>query len=138
MKKTQLKEQEKIEALDSLKGILKPGNEVYTSLKHVSSSGMTRHIQVLVAEGERITDISYLVGKALDYKMNKYGDGLVVSGCGMDMGFSVIYNLSSVLFKDGFTCLGDYCPSNDHANGDRNRDPHEHKSGGYALKHRWI
>lgn len=29
-------------------------------------------------------------------------------------------------------------PSNDHLNGDRNREPHRHSDGGYALRQRWI
>lgn len=44
-----------------------------------------------------------------------------MNGCGMDMGFHLVYSLSRVLFspkQGGFECLGigHYCPSNDHSN----------------------
>jgi hypothetical protein len=41
-----------------------------------------------------------------------------------------------VLWPDGWTCIGEKCPSNDHFNGDRNYEPHLHKSGAYAITKR--
>jgi hypothetical protein len=94
-------------------------------------------------------DISYTVGKVIGYNRADDG-GLKVSGVGMDMGFSVVYDLSSYLFDKGFMCTGerkideqgnrvkDWCPSNDHVNGDRDYTPHLHTSGGYALKQKWL
>ncbi len=73
---------------------------VYTVLRSVSSSGMTRHISLKVAQGDDIYDITYLAAQVLGDKVyDKHGHNtLKVNGCGMDMGFSVVYNLSSVLF----------------------------------------
>lgn len=76
----------------------------------------------------------------------------------MDMGFWAVYQLSYGLFKGGFGCIGEGCPSNDHSNGDRDYTPHMseadrmgadgelcnchkdhmHNDGGYALKQRWL
>ena len=73
---------------------------VYTVLRSVSSSGMTRHISLKVARGGDIFDITYLAAEAMGDKLSdKNGHNTIkVSGCGMDMGFSVVYNLASVLF----------------------------------------
>lgn len=39
-----------------------------------------------------------------------------MNGCGMDMGFSLVYDLGRVLFRDNFRCIGKGCPSSDHDN----------------------
>jgi hypothetical protein len=90
--------------------------------------------------------VSYLVARALGERIDRNNGGVKVSGCGMDMGFSLVYNLSHVLYPDGFTCTGEgspdvwgsHCPSNDHSNGDRDYTPHDHRDGGYAIRHRWL
>lgn len=134
---------ERDESIAKLRELLKPGDEVQTILRHISRSGMSRSISTVI-KGE---DRSYLVARALGERMDGKRGGMKVSGCGMDMGFHLVYNLSSVLFPDGFDCCGegtnsgrfDRCPSNDHSNGDRNYSAdHRHKSGGYALRHRWL
>ena len=128
------KEKDKQEAILRLREMIKPGDTLRTVLRHVSRSGMSRHISVLRAGCH---DITYLAGMVLNYRLADDG-GLVVGGCGMDIGFSVVYALSVHLFPAGFECVGDRCPSNDHVNGDRNHKPHLHKEGGYALRHLWI
>lgn len=140
---TKVRDAEKQSAKEHLLGLLKPGDTVYTTLDHVSRSGMTRVISCKVIKDNVPLDITYLVGLVGDYSRDAKRHGLRVSGCGMDMGFSVVYNLSSVLFRDGFDCTGNNdfpcgCPSNDHSNGDRNYEPHRHQTGGYALRQRWM
>jgi len=80
---------------------LKEGTKVYTILRSVSSSGMTRHISLVIANGNEITDITYHAAHALGDKLSetKGHRTIRVNGCGMDMGFHLVYNLSSVLFK---------------------------------------
>lgn len=125
--------------LATMRDIVKPGDTVRTILRHVSRSGMMRHISVVVLDADGPHDRTWSVGKVLDLKLTRDGDNaLKVSGCGMDMGFHVVYELSSALYPDGFACIGENCPSNDHSNGDRNHEPHHHKDGGYALLHRWL
>lgn len=137
--------EEQTEALDYLKSTVKPSDTLYTVLKHVSQSGMTRHISVMrVTENKTIQCLDWYILRALDRREAKDGS-VVVGGCGMDMGFHLIYTLSSVLFHDGFTCVGEgelgkynSCPANDHFNGDRDYTPHNHRDGGYALKQQWV
>ena len=38
----------------------------------------------------------------LGYKPNKHWDSIVVRGCGMDMGYHVVHNLSHALFGEGY------------------------------------
>lgn len=137
-----MKEQQ--EAIAELRELLKPGDTVYCILRHVSRSGMMRAISpVIIRDGES-WEIDYLVCPALGRKFNERHGGVTCHGCGMDMGFELVYTLSRTLWPDGFECIGKgeewgkHCPSNDHSNGDRNYESHHHESGGYALKHRWI
>jgi hypothetical protein len=58
-----------------------------------------------------------------------------MGGAGMDMGFALVYNLSRSLYPNGFDCIGESCPSNDHVNG-YNRS--HHADGGYALQQSWL
>ena len=149
---TKTQKLERAEAIADLRKWLVPGDTVHTICDHVSSSGMSRAIRVIVlkTEGDRVTDLhpNWLVGKALGLRhwrqRGHERDALVVGGCGMDMGFHLVYELSSVLFPEGFGCIGAGCPSNDHSNGDRDHTPHSaeaphwHNSGGYALRQRWL
>lgn len=140
---TRKQESERNEARETLRRTLKPGATVYTTVKHVSRSGMQREISVHAVENGEIVWLSGLVAKATGNRLGKR-DGIVIGGCGMDMGFAIVHELSYALYPEGFGCIGegpnhaDRCPSNDHSNGDRDYTPHQHKEGGYALRHRWI
>ena len=114
----------KKEAIKELKTILRPNDEIHCILRHVSKSGMLRHIGFRSQRKNR--DITWLISNALDMPVNKDGDGLKVSGCGMDMGFAVVYDMSSALWPKGTR----------KAHGTRNGKPDN--AGGYALKHVWI
>jgi len=79
---------------------VKPGTKVYTIMRHVSSSNMSRNISLVIANGEEVIDITYYAAHALGDKLieSKGHRAIRVNGCGMDMGFHLVYNLSSVLF----------------------------------------
>lgn len=130
------KKQEKAQvcrdAIEHLQKVLKPGDTVKTVLKKCSSSGMSRRI-ALVFQDE---NISGWVAQATDRTWADDGS-VKIGGCGMDMGFALVYELSAVLFPL-FECIGEQCPSNDHSNGDRDYTPHLHSDGGYALRQRWL
>ena len=116
---------------------LKPGDVIYTEILSVSRSRMTRHIKPIFIKDNEPLWIGYNVAVLLDEKLDNNG-GVVVSGCGMDMGFDLVYRLGYCLFPKGFSCVGDHCPSNDHVNGDEDRTPHLHRDGGYAIRQRWL
>ncbi len=89
-------------AIERLREVLKKGDTLHTQLMHVSQSGMTRHIKVRQLKNDKPLDWTYLVSKALDWKLSNKTNGIKVGGCGMDMGFHLIYTLSSELFNDGY------------------------------------
>jgi hypothetical protein len=88
---------------------------VYTVLRHVSQSGMSRDISLFIVEDNRLRNITYTVAIALGEKpKDKNGQRVIrVNGCGMDMGFHLVYSLSSVLYG------------------------HEDRAG-YKLSHEWA
>ncbi len=92
------------EAQADLRRMLPPGSTVQTILRHVSRSGMTRAISPVV-DGE---DATWLVCKAFPFfkRDNRHG-GIRVGGCGMDMGFWLVYELSHALYPGGFECIGE-------------------------------
>ena len=95
------KQKEKQEAIEYLKQHIKAGDTLYTKIVKVSPSGMSRQITVLDIKDQTPSYWSYYVSKILDYKLKDNG-ALFVKGCGMDMGFHVVYSLSKVLFNDGY------------------------------------
>lgn len=124
---------ERENAIENLRKMLKPGDTVHTVLSHVSRSGMSRVIRVLILKphkkspnGVQVLEPTYAVSSILDYRMSKNNDGLVVGGCGMDMGFHVVYSLGKALWPNG----------TDKPHGTRNGEPD--RDGGYALKQRWL
>jgi hypothetical protein len=106
----------KEEARERLLTLLKPGATVYTVLRHVSSSGMSRRIDCYTIQENRPLYLSGYMEALGIAKRQKGKEGLVVGGCGMDMGFHLVNSLSIALF-----CPGKYT--------------HE---GAYALKHEWL
>lgn len=118
------KKEQQSAALDALRSILNPGDTVTTVIRSVSRSGMSRSIDcyVLSCKDGTISKrwLSRLVATALGYSFDEKHEAVKVSGCGMDMGFHLVYNLSYALFGEGMTVsqLG--------------RDP------GYDLKQEWL
>ena len=95
-------------------------NTVYTILRGVSSSGITRYISLVVAGIDNtgkpaLYDITYHASKVLGDKLTeKNGHRVIkVNGAGMDMGFHLVYSLSSVLYAG-------------------------QERAGYKLSHRWL
>ena len=114
------------EARDYLLEMVKPGTTVYTDLRHVSASGMTRWMDVYIVDGERIRNITSLVCKAGDFTYCTRRHALKIGGAGMDMGFQAVYQLGHALWPDGTP----------EPHGIRNGEPDNW--GGYALKHSWL
>lgn len=146
---TKAQKAERAEAIARMQEWVKPGDTVYTILRHVSRSGMQREIGVvLLLPGDRREEAdarhggrtpvdvhpNYPVSVILGARTGKH-DGVVVGGCGMDMGFHLVYTLSRYLYPDGFGCIGEGCPSNDHSNGRRDYTPHTCTMGAFPAQH---
>jgi hypothetical protein len=98
--KSAIKKQERERCLGRLSELLKPEATVYTILRHVSRSGMMRVIDCYVFIDGQSFCIGYLVSQALGLSFED-GSGVKISGCGMDMGFAIVHELSSTMgFKD--------------------------------------
>lgn len=135
---------------------LRPGDTLHTICDHVSRSGMSRNIRfVIVAKDGSLLHPNHSAAVLLGYSRAKRGDGVVVGGCGMDMGFACVYSISAVLFPHGFGVEGislkgrkvrpvtkdqaamwvahgtKFCGRNGDKSGWDNY-------GGYAIKHRWL
>lgn len=93
-------------ACKELRKMIKPGDAVYTILRSVSASGMSRDISVVIVQNGYIRNLDNLVGDACGISSAK-GPGLRMGGCGTDMGFSLVYSLGRALFPQGFGTLGE-------------------------------
>jgi hypothetical protein len=136
-----------------------PGQTVYCILRHVAKSGMSRRISLFVIQNGELRDITGTAAVAMDRTLNRDEFSIVVGGCGMDMGWHLVYCLSRCLFPDGFGIEGITSDgrkvrpeTKEHAehmlshtayagisfrgrNGDTSGWDNE---GGYALTHRWL
>lgn len=150
------KNSDRIEAQEILRKLCPPGTKLYTTVRHVARSGMSRTLDVYAIVDGAPRRLSGYVCTATG--LRRKGDHVYVGGCGMDMGFHVVYELSRTLYPDGHGCCGEGCPSNDHNNGDRDYTPHAtdeertgadgkrcachathwHKDGGYAIRQYWL
>ena len=142
------------EALERLRGWLKPGQTVHTITRHVSTSGMTRDIAAFTIVDGDMKDLTYSIAQALGERV--VNDGVRLSGCGMDMHFALVYDLGYALWPNGFDCAVEECRANDHSNErftpapegtcqdhvqrksgvctDKACKPWHHKDAGYSLR----
>lgn len=107
------KKMTKEQSLENLRSWYPKGSTVYTILRHVSKSGMrTIGLVSIACDGDGKPDLrypNYATATVLELPEDRKRDGVKVRGCGMDMGFSIAYDLATALYGDG-----------------------------YALKHQWL
>jgi hypothetical protein len=92
------------EARQELLGILQPGDTVYSIVRHVTQSGMTRDISFFANGKDGLRAISFEMSVLFGEKpKERHGHWVVrTRGAGMDMAFKNVYDLSHILFKDGY------------------------------------
>lgn len=135
---------DKAQAIKTLRKALKPGQTIYFVVTHVSKSGMSRSIEFYIPCFDRVWDttrnkgfggyrrelsiarLTWEFSRVLDYRIDPKNGGVIVGGCGMDMGFHCIYTLGSILWRKGTK----------RPHGTRNGSPDS--TGGYALKSRQM
>lgn len=126
--------EDKAKALENLNRWMPPGATVYTILRHVSQSGMSRDISLVVvlpdggAGSDRVLihpnwAVACVLGARLVSRNGN--DAIRQGGCGMDMGFHIVNTLSYILH--GYP-------------GDRamERALPEGMRPGYTLRHEWL
>lgn len=100
---------EREHALTRLREHLTPGTTVFTILRHVSATGMSRVIELYVFKDNEPVCLTWCAARVLDCSLARNQSGLRIQGAGMDMGYHLVYELSAVVLRDG-----------------------------YALRHRWL
>jgi hypothetical protein len=99
-----------VEGWYGLRRHLRPGDTVSLVLRHRSTSGMLRRISPILADRDGYTlNLDRYAAMLYDAPPADAGEGVKVGGCGMDMGFHLVYELSHALYGNG-----------------------------YALRHRWL
>lgn len=142
MAKQKISDEDRAAAFKTLKKALRPGQVIYFVVTHVARSGMQRSIEFYIpshatkwdAKRERsiktrelvIDKITWEMSRILGYRVDQKNGGLVVGGCGMDMGFHCVYTLGGKLWPHGTRT----------PHGSRNGQPDS--TGGYALKSRQL
>lgn len=116
LSKKQEREQEQESAKEFLRKVFTSQERptAWTILKSVSASGMSRDMKVCTQYEGRVVDITWYVAQASSVGQLKERDGqrvVRVGGCGMDMGFHLVYSLSLSLYGS---------------------------EGGYNLKQEWL
>lgn len=99
---------ERAEALEALRGWIRPGDEVHCIVRRVARSGMSRDISLVLLpipgrKGRASTLwISQSVGAVIGEPpaRTRDHDAIHVVGCGMDMCFATVYALAEALFRD--------------------------------------
>uniref|UniRef100_A0AAT9JB09 ORF22 n=1 Tax=Nitrosopumilaceae spindle-shaped virus TaxID=3065433 RepID=A0AAT9JB09_9VIRU len=79
---------------------LPKGTKIYTILRRVSSSGMSRVIDMFYVKDGHPIIIHFETDKVFQKRYNDSNtQGYKVSGCGMDMGFHLVNNLSYLVSR---------------------------------------
>lgn len=133
MTKTE-KAQEKTDAIAHLRKLCRPGTVVYTTVRRVASSGMSRHISCFVVVKGEIRDVSYRVATAIGWRFSDKTHAIVANGCGMDMGYHTVSVLSYALH--GRADRGDGAAPE--AQGRPFSPRPGHYRAGYSLRHAWL
>ncbi len=103
LSKKQEREQEQESAKEFLRKVFASQERptAWTILKWVSTSGMSRDMKVCTQYEGRVVDITWYVAQASSVGQLKERNGqrvVRVGGCGMDMGFHLVYSLSLSLY----------------------------------------
>jgi len=86
-----------------LRDFFPEGSTAYTLVTKVAPSGMSRHIMVAGSRRRgQVENVSWYISQLLGYKYKDGTRSVFIGGCGMDMGFALVYDLSFVLYEDGY------------------------------------
>jgi len=82
--------------------IKKAGRIIYTNCEHVSQSGMTRWIDAFVIINNQPIHINHYIAKLGIFERvpRERGRGIVVTGCGADVGFEVVDAIRRAIYPE--------------------------------------
>ena len=80
---------------------LPPGTRIYTVLRRVSPSGMSRIIDLFYVQDGQLTSLHFGRGQVFHYQRKDHNNemGYRVNGCGMDMGWHLVSGISSLVVR---------------------------------------
>lgn len=87
-------------AKEELIEVLDGRTTVYSIIRRVSASGMSRVIDFYVIKNNSLYWLSGAISMVTFFKLDKNLRGLRVQGCGMDMTYHVVSILSEELYGD--------------------------------------
>ncbi len=146
-----------------LRTLFPPGAKVFCTVTNVARSGMSRSIRVFAMlpgdanHGPEPRDVSDAVAAVIGERAVK--GGVLMGGCGMDMGFALVYALGHTLYPDGFGLLPETFKGSPFKGKRRPRSPAEaakmiaqgyifrgrngdpsgwDNDSGYALRKEWL
>lgn len=92
------------QSLATLREWIPTGSRVFTVLRSVSRSGMRREIGLIVwpTGSDRPIHPNFHAARVLKLRVGSR-DGIVVHGCGMDMGFDLVYHLGCALYDEPYS-----------------------------------
>ncbi len=117
------------ESLEVLRKAMRKGSTVYVTVGHVAKSGMSHTIHVRTMTRNAPLQWDWHVARVLGLTLTD--DGVRIGGCGMDMGFYIVYQLGRKLWPKGSKLPKGARGRNGDTSGFE-------KDGGYLLTHRWL
>ena len=143
------KREERDEAIKRLRELVKPGDQLVTVMRHRSASGMSRSIDVYMMYTIKAKDrydktlrpsarinwlwLSFNIARACGFQWDAARESIRVGGCGMDMGYHIVYTLGRVLFPKGGALKHSPREAQERRAGET-----KETDGGYLLSHRWL
>lgn len=134
---TKQQQERRAEAICELRKHLRPGSTVYLILRHVSKSGMLRRVSPIIRHKKgHFLHLDHWAAQCLypeSRTISKIGggDGVPMHGCGMDMGFELVYLLGRYLWPKGGKQPKGIYPRNGDTSGIET-------DGGYMLRYHWL
>lgn len=92
--------------LESVKKSKRP--TIYTVLRHVSASGMSRSISVKICLDNEVITLDYSLKELGIAKFYRNQNGLKVTGCGMDMGFDLVDRMFACIYGFDYVWQKDF------------------------------
>ena len=93
----QQQQAERAKALEYLREYLKPGDTVYTVLRHVSRSGLSRSISpIVILAGGKPYDVAHLAARVFGLPFDRDNGGVKTTSDG----HSLVYELSYALWRE--------------------------------------